>query len=50
MRKTGYCLLGGALLLSTACRKEIETIVVRDKQYSWAASKGFTDNFGILLG
>lgn len=44
-----YSLLGTVLLLS-ACKKEIETIVVQDRQYSWTSDKAFTDNFGILLG
>jgi hypothetical protein len=44
-----YLLLGAAALLS-ACKKEIEKIVVQDRQYSWTSDKGFTDSFGILLG
>lgn len=46
-----YFLLGTATLLS-ACKKEIEKIVVQEveKQYSWAASKGFVGNFSIMLG
>jgi hypothetical protein len=38
------------LLLGSACRKEIEKIVVQDRQYSWTFDKRFTDSFGILLG
>lgn len=44
-----YCLLGAAVLLG-ACKKEIEKIVVQDRQYSWTPDKRFTDSFGILLG
>ena len=44
-----YTLLGAATLLS-ACKKEVEKIVVQDRQYSWTADKSFTDSFGILLG
>jgi hypothetical protein len=44
-----YLLLGAAALLS-ACKKEIEKIVVQDRQYSWTSDKLFTDSFGILLG
>ncbi|MFD1871646.1 hypothetical protein [Hymenobacter bucti] len=44
-----YNLLGAVVLLS-ACKKEIEKIVVQDRQYSWMPDKGFTDSFGILLG
>ena len=44
-----YSLLGALVLLS-ACKKEIEKIVVQDRQYSWTSDKGFTDSFGILLG
>lgn len=50
MRKTGYYLLGSVLLLGSACRKEVERIVVQDRQYSWTANKGFAGNFSILLG
>ena len=44
-----YLLLITVVLLS-ACKKEIEKIVVQDRQYSWTSDKLFTDNFGILLG
>ncbi|RZJ94082.1 MAG: hypothetical protein EOO60_03800 [Hymenobacter sp.] len=44
-----YNLLVAAALLS-ACKKEIEKIVVQDRQYSWTSDKSFTDSFGILLG
>jgi hypothetical protein len=50
MNRISTVLLFSLLLLGSACRKEIETIVVQDRQYSWTASKNFTDSFGILLG
>ncbi|MBF9236944.1 hypothetical protein I2I05_06005 [Hymenobacter sp. BT683] len=41
MRKLGYYLLMGVLLAGSACRKEVEKLVVQevDKQYSWAEVK-----------
>jgi hypothetical protein len=50
MHRINTLLLFSLLLLGAACRKEIETIVVQDRQYSWVADKSFTDSFGILLG
>jgi hypothetical protein len=44
-----YIILSTVVLLS-ACKKEIEKIVVRERQYSWTSDKNFTDSFGILLG
>jgi hypothetical protein len=49
MHKLGYCFIVSTLLAGSACRKEVETILVQDRQYSWMTSKGFTDSFGILL-
>ena len=41
MRKIGYYFIVSALLASSACRKEVEKLVVQevDKQYSWAEVK-----------
>ena len=41
MRKFGYYLIIGVLLAGSACRKEVEKLVVQevDKQYSWAEVK-----------
>ena len=41
MRKFGYYLIMGVLLAGSACRKEVEKLVVQevDKQYSWAEVK-----------
>jgi len=50
MSRINTLLLLSLILLGAACRKEIETIVVQDRQYSWTANKSFTDSFGILLG
>jgi len=52
MRKIIQLSLATCLLLNTACRKEIETIVVQevDKQYSWSPNRGFYGNFNILVG
>jgi hypothetical protein len=55
MRKLLQLPLALGLLLNTACRKEIEKIVVQvqevDKQYSWSANKAtLYGNFSILLG
>jgi hypothetical protein len=38
------------MVLLSACKKEIEKIVVQDRQYSWSSDKRITDSFGILLG
>lgn len=54
MQKPSTLLLGASLLLATACRKEVEKIVVQtqvvDRQYSWAPSRQLLGNFNILLG
>lgn len=50
MYKIGYALVISLLLLSMACRKEVEKLVIQDRQYSWMARPGFKDSFGILLG
>ena len=52
MRNYILCILLGAAMLLSACKKEIEKIVVQqvDREYSWSASKGFVDNFSIMLG
>lgn len=50
MHRISTVALISLLLVGAACRKEVEKIVVQDRQYSWTASKGFTDSFGILLG
>jgi|GEM_PF-1578387 len=46
MHKIGYALIISLLLLGTACRKEVEKIVVQevDKQYSWTEIKYLIDN------
>ena len=46
------CLLAALGLLATACRKEVEKIVVQqvDKQYSWAEAKQLYGNDKIIVG